>query len=369
VGGTYTVKFTVTDDDGGIGTATQKVLVGGVGLIHDPCDETGNPNLTILVVTGTEGNDVIRIKAGAKAGDLVAIVNGVNFGTFHPTDGFVVYGLGGDDDIRIAGAVKAPAVVFGGFGDDYIEAGGGPSALVGGDGHDHIHGAGGRDLIIGGRGCDDLSGYGNDDILISEYTDYDDNLCALECIRDEWARTDVSYLDRVGHLLGSKSGGTNGAIRLNWATVHDDRSGEDYVSGDGGRDWFLAPFCDSNPPDYLVDVACNEIVTNVNLTAPTIVSQSPAISATKVAVSAAVRVVFSQEMDLSTLTLQTFVLRDAKGNVVACTISYDADAKGVTLKPTAPLTASAKYTVSILGAKDAAGLALSSTTWAFTTHI
>src|SRR5262249_29876192 len=55
--------------------------VGRAVLVSDPAD----PTKTTLVVGGTAGNDKIQFTPGNSTGDVVAWLNQVNLGTFHPT--------------------------------------------------------------------------------------------------------------------------------------------------------------------------------------------------------------------------------------------------------------------------------------------
>src|SRR5262249_4974820 len=139
----------------------------------------------------------------------------------------VLYGLTGDDHIRVQDNVALPAWLFGDEGDDDLEGGGGPSILVGGDGDDQLHAARADSLLIGGRGEDRLEARGGA-ILIGGFTDHDANEAALDAILDEW-RSARSYRTRVANL----------ASLLNSSTAHDDGD-TDRLSGDRERDWFLA---------------------------------------------------------------------------------------------------------------------------------
>src|SRR5207302_5325888 len=124
----------------------------------------------------------------------------------------LVYGYGGNDTLRLTGGLTVSAFLFGGDGNDTLDAGGSTAnnVLVGGAGADALTGGTGRDLLIGGLGADTLRGGGGDDILIGGYTDYDANVQALLAVMKEWGRTDATYNTRVNHLSGT-SGGLNGS--------------------------------------------------------------------------------------------------------------------------------------------------------------
>src|SRR5204863_4203025 len=127
----------------------------------------------------------------------------------------LVYGNGGDDTIRLAGNLAVPALLFGGDGNDTLDAGGSTAnnVLVGGAGNDTLLGGSGRDLLIGGAGADTLRAGGGGALLIGGTTDYDANVAALLAVMKEWGRTDVDYNTRVKHLSGTLAGGLNGSYR------------------------------------------------------------------------------------------------------------------------------------------------------------
>lgn len=167
-----------------------------------------------------------------------------------------------------------PALLFGGDGNDTIDAGGSSAnnVLVGGAGVDALFGGSGRDLLIGGLGADTLRGGGGDDILIGGYIDYDANVQALLAIIKEWGRTDADYNTRVKHINGSLSGGSNviGATRilLTATTVHaagtvDDDSAVDNLYGDAGTDWFFARKKGSRR-DKVNDLGTGEVFSEVS---------------------------------------------------------------------------------------------------------
>ena len=88
-------------------------------------------------------------------------------------------GQGGNDTIQIAGRSLIPAELYGGDGNDTLQAGLGPNILVGGDGNDTLTGSGGRDILVGGLGADTLNGGGEDDLLIAAAFDVNQPYCLL----------------------------------------------------------------------------------------------------------------------------------------------------------------------------------------------
>jgi alpha-tubulin suppressor-like RCC1 family protein len=104
-----------------------------------------------------------------------------------------------------------------------------------------------------------------------------------------------------------------------------------------------------------------------DLTPPVVMTKSPAGGATEVLVAATVIATFSEAMDPSTLTAETFTLTGAAA--VAGAVSYDAPTKTATFTPSALLAYATTYTASVgAGAKDLAGNTLAAdVVWSFTT--
>ena len=123
--------YRVTDDEGASTTATVNVNVSGAALIP----HLGRPSTSDLLVLGTDGNDVIKIRPrGAERVEV--ILNGQSQGVFAPNGRIIVKGLLGDD-VLYAKGVKLPADLYGGLGDDVL-VGTKLSRLVGGGGDDTV---------------------------------------------------------------------------------------------------------------------------------------------------------------------------------------------------------------------------------------
>jgi uncharacterized delta-60 repeat protein len=244
-----------TNIDGGNDFAIARYLANGVGLSPDACD----PTKTQLIVTGTSGDDIIKVhKVGP--GSVEVTLNGTSLGTFGPTGRIIVFADAGDDEVQVSGSITNPVWVYGGGDDDHIKGGGGNDVLLGGEGDDMLVGGSGRDLLIGGTGRDRLVGNSDDDILVAGFTDHDDNEEALCHIMKEWTRTDASFFARVLHLEGLGEGGCSGGLNepyfLNDETVHDDGV-QDVLTGSSGSDWFLFNWdgdCNSVSRDKATDM-------------------------------------------------------------------------------------------------------------------
>jgi VCBS repeat-containing protein len=234
--GTFTVTVTATDKDGGASAPASAAITVRAAELQ------GN----VLVIGGTLGGDTIVITPADGTGNLTVSVNGAGLGTFRPTGRVVVYAQSGNDTVQLQSVkikgktyyVGVSAVLFGGDGDDTLDARGSSAAnvLSGGAGADVLWG-GGDDILIGGLGADILRGGSGDDILIAGTTDFDADLPALTVLLDEWRRIDLSYQQRLDRLSGVPGTGWTGPV-LTAATVHDDGA-VDQLYGGAGQDWFF----------------------------------------------------------------------------------------------------------------------------------
>lgn len=262
--GTYTVAFTVTDDDGGVGTARRTLRVTAVALQTDPSD----PGKTALVVGGTLGNDQILFSPGPKIGEIRVSINGVSQGVFQPTGSLIAYGQAGDDDIEVAGSIQLAAWLYGGDGNDRLKGGGGDDVLIGGDGDDLLIGGGGRDLLIGGNGADRIIGNAGDDILIAGATAYDGRAQALLAIMREWTSA-RDYETRIRNISGVGTSPRANDNYFLWAnddttgtlaaerTVFDDDD-RDLLTGGAGTNWLFFDSDRDRATDLNEDVFANE---------------------------------------------------------------------------------------------------------------
>ncbi|MFT7642126.1 MAG: Ca2+-binding RTX toxin-like protein, partial [Pirellulaceae bacterium] len=149
----------------------------------------------------------------------------------------IVYGLDGDDDIKIHKNVGARGWLFGGGGNDKLRGGDQVDVLVddGDDGDDQLDGQKGRDLLIGGDGADKLKGHQDDDVLIAGATAYDNQLTALCGIMAEWSNAS-SFENRVLNLF--TGGGSTSGYQLNSSTVTVSDGDRDDLNGASGLDWY-----------------------------------------------------------------------------------------------------------------------------------
>ncbi|MFN7131924.1 MAG: Ig-like domain-containing protein, partial [Myxococcales bacterium] len=101
---------------------------------------------------------------------------------------------------------------------------------------------------------------------------------------------------------------------------------------------------------------------------PSVVAISPADQAQNVALDVQVTATFSEPIDTTTLSDQTFFLRDGSNNLAA-TVTYDAATRKATLSPTNALPEGRTYTATVTSAiKDRAGNTMTAAkTWSFST--
>ncbi|MBV6633132.1 MAG: hypothetical protein KI792_08885, partial [Alphaproteobacteria bacterium] len=134
----------------------------------------GDNHLTIVnpdggsVVVGS-GDDYIEIEHNG-AGSPTAIDLFVGAGSdtvIVEGDQYEIYGLKGDDFIRMEAISNGQSTLFGGDGNDTIYAGnaGGGNLIDGGDGDDLIYGSDGGDTLRGGLGSDTIIGLAGDEAI------------------------------------------------------------------------------------------------------------------------------------------------------------------------------------------------------------
>ena len=108
----------------------------------------------IVIVNGTNGNDIINITGSGTSASVVGLSAQVNITNSEgANDALVVNALGGNDGVTAttlpAGVVKL--TVDGGTGDDTILGSQGADVFLGGDGNDFIFGDNGNDVASHGR--------------------------------------------------------------------------------------------------------------------------------------------------------------------------------------------------------------------------
>jgi hypothetical protein len=208
--------------------------------------DPGNPSQSALVLSGTFTKETLNISPGTNNAVHAAFLSGsslVGGGDISTPSGvafahLIVNGSGDINVLHLTGGLAVPALIF---TDGILDASGSiaNNILVGQGGNDTLTGGSGRDILIAGLGASALHAGSGGDILIGGYTTYDNNIAALLAIMTEWGRSDADYNTRIGHLLGTISGGLNGSYFLNSSTVFDNGL-VDVLTGGAGMDWFFA---------------------------------------------------------------------------------------------------------------------------------
>ena len=122
-------------------------------------------NAYYLWIEGGKGNDTIVFETGACALDNVVVMGGDGNDVIHGPDSRIVFMYGGPgDDVLNAGLGHGDAYLDGGGGNDRLIGGYGDDILIGGDGNDILTGGYGNDTLWGGEGKDVLYGGEADDI-------------------------------------------------------------------------------------------------------------------------------------------------------------------------------------------------------------
>jgi hypothetical protein len=255
--------FGENDDDRLFGEGGNDTLDGGSGV--NVLDE--GPGQGGVVITGTAGNDVIRVGWREVNGvaQVVSMINGRrNIQPYSNGETIIVHAGSGNDLVVMApsAAEKWQAEFHGDAGDDMLRGGqqddmlfGGPGndrlvgkqgndVLVGNDGDDRLWGNQGRDLLIGGRGRDRLFGNQDDDLLIGGITSHDSQTGALKLLSAAWksGSTYESRAESIQNGSGSVLAGTGVFLRKNTSVLDD---GElDRLFGQAHRDAFFAGLTD-----------------------------------------------------------------------------------------------------------------------------
>lgn len=213
-----------------IGNSLSNVLTGGAG--DDSYMFNTNTALGSDSIADTLGADSVSF-VGSTAGVSVNLglttaqtVNSNLTLTLGSATAFESVTGGSGDDILIGNTVNNS--ISGGDGDDVLSGGAGNDVLQGGDG---------KNVMIGGAGADTLTGGTDEDLLIGARYILESDTAALSLIRAEWTSAS-SFSDRIAHLLGTVSGGSNGTTTLRSGTVKEDNV-RDTLTGSDSDDWYL----------------------------------------------------------------------------------------------------------------------------------
>lgn len=254
--GVYQVNVTATGLNGASVIASLDVVILDV-MLRPNAD---NPDLTDLVMGGSEGDDRYFLASGTTLGQVTVTENGV--ATVHQgvTGRVIFHAQGGDDRVWAAHLWQPVSFVggegddffIGGRGDDLLDGGPGNDILVGGsvgpgsDGDDSLHGGAGNDILVGQFGADWLEGGDDDDLLIGGVVPHafsyliDSDMQDALAVAEIWTG-ELSYAMKVAMLSEVMTDG-----------VRDDSS-VDHVSGGDGNDWFVLNAAIDEASDRLVE--------------------------------------------------------------------------------------------------------------------
>jgi Domain of unknown function (DUF4082)/Bacterial Ig-like domain/Bacterial Ig domain len=130
------------------------------------------------------------------------------------------------------------------------------------------------------------------------------------------------------------------------------------------------PTTSKQSSNYWVDVVFNQDGTD--RVGPGVLSTRPTDGNQSAPLSANITAQFDEDLDPASVNGTTFELRDANGNKVAATVSYDGASRTAILDPAASLNLNSNYTAKLVsgasGVKDTSGNPLSADrTWSFKT--
>ena len=163
--GSFDVMITAVDKDGGVSEPAEHFIridaaAGGAGSAVMVGED--------LVISGTQENDVIRVRQRRQTGDIYVRINGHRSGPFTPTGKILIDAKEADDDVRIPKHITLDSELTGGPGNDLLRGGSGNDLLLGGEGNDLLMAKWGDDTLKGGIGEDELRSGLGDDLLFGE---------------------------------------------------------------------------------------------------------------------------------------------------------------------------------------------------------
>ncbi|MEX0642871.1 MAG: hypothetical protein WD468_09235 [Pirellulales bacterium] len=239
VGGIYTVRVLLKDDDTGEDAALDTVFITGASI------QVVDGKRVLQVVGTNDADNVIVDEPGSgRVNVYAAFLPGLTHRrVFNRADFDYVQVVlcGGDDRGTVSGWVTFLSIVDGGRGNDILTGGRGGIVLIGGEGNDWLAGSTQRSILIGGDGEDELIGRADDDILIGGRTSYDSgvdedklaNDAGLIRLLQEWK----GIVPAVVRKANIEAGVDGFYLRLG-ETVLDDGGAKDRLTGSTGADWF-----------------------------------------------------------------------------------------------------------------------------------
>ena len=112
-----------------------------------------DPTSGTLDIQGTPAQDYIHVSQSG--GTLAVRFDGANYAYPAASVAQISMETGdGADVVFIDGNILLPVTVDGGAGDDFVQAGNGPSSILGVDGNDRLYSGNANDTLDGGAGYD-----------------------------------------------------------------------------------------------------------------------------------------------------------------------------------------------------------------------
>jgi Ca2+-binding RTX toxin-like protein len=184
----------------------------------------GDAQQDTVIVTGTQGDDVVLVAGnatGVSAIGLAAQVNVVNGEALN--DRFVVNTGAGDDVIEASGVSTGAMglILEGGDGDDVLIGGAGDGILDGGAGDDVLLGGDGNDTFLNGEITiqDFQAGMGSDDRI---------DLGSIDGLSFDWLISHATMVD-ANAVLDLGNGEQLTLLGISIASLHQD----DFMLGGG----------------------------------------------------------------------------------------------------------------------------------------
>lgn len=104
-------------------------------------------------------------------------------------------------------------------------------------------------------------------------------------------------------------------------------------------------------------------------TLPVIVSSIPADGTVKVSILSKIDIIFSEDLDSTTVNETNIVLKTKSNTSITRTLTYNDAGKKITVTPSRPLTTATSYKCTLSGIKDASGNEMASQTFTFRTFV
>lgn len=111
---------------------------------------------------GTSSQDLMILfedGVGIQPRDRSKQIEEISRGKFDSTKKQVLFGLGGDDEVKVFESSQIAGHLHGGIGQDEIHGGPLNDYLYGDSGNDYLYGKEGNDHLYGGSGSDFMTGY------------------------------------------------------------------------------------------------------------------------------------------------------------------------------------------------------------------